>query len=77
MLKHVLPILSKIFEAYFPWEGKVKSDAQSVRQRSEKALFALLKDFDICPTLLTKSTCFLLFNQIIEANSLQKLLNST
>ena len=65
-MKSVMSIFLKIYEAYFPWEGKVKGDLAGTKQRTEKELFVLLKDFEICPSLLTKSTCYLLFSQVID-----------
>ena len=37
-----------------------------VKQRSENALFLFLKDFDICPALITKSTSYLVWTEILD-----------
>ena len=62
-------------QAYFPFEGKIKQQCEKMKSKSEKALFTFLKDYDICPALLTKSSAFLLFNEVLE-KSVDQLCNS-
>lgn len=41
------------------------SYAELIHQ-SEQALFVFLKEYDICPRTLTKSTAFLLYHDILD-----------
>ncbi|KRX07195.1 hypothetical protein PPERSA_00352 [Pseudocohnilembus persalinus] len=70
--QNLLPLYENIMretdlgEAYFPWENKTKQNQKEITQQSEKALFLFLKEYDICPALVTKSTAYLLFNDLLE-----------
>jgi hypothetical protein len=69
VLAYLQPILQKIFATYFPpphRQFKLKDSQDGLRQRSctETQLFIFLKDFDICPTFITKSSAYLLFSHV-------------
>ena len=66
LLKHVHSTLSKIFHCYFPWESQAGPQDKSVKGRSEKALFLFLREFDICPTLITKSTAYTIWTEVLD-----------
>lgn len=66
ILKHVCGTLIKIFQVYFPWETQTSQQESIVKQRSENALFIFLREFDVCPSLITKSTAFAIWTDILE-----------
>lgn len=65
ILMEVAQTLMKIYLAYFPWEPKSFQTAVEISKRSESSLFIFLRDFEICPSILTKSKTYLLYNEVI------------
>ena len=64
LLKDVGRVLLHIYQLYFPHELKVGVQTDAVIKReSQKSMFNFLKDFDICPGLLTKKAAFRLFSE--------------
>jgi len=61
-----MPTLHRIYTVYFPWEPCNSMHNAEIQQKSLKATFEILKDFDVSPTLLTKSLAFLLFNDLVD-----------
>ena len=66
ILMEVSQTLSRVYLAYFPWEPKSFQQKIEIRKRSEGSLLSFLKDFEICPAILTKSKSFLMFNEVVE-----------
>lgn len=66
ILKHVSNTLIKIFQVYFPWESQTSQQESVVKQRSENALFIFLREFDICPALITKSTAYTIWTEVLD-----------
>lgn len=59
--------LSRIYQRYFPLtfqKFQMRKSTTNTESVIENALFAFLKDFDICPTLVTKGSAYQLFNHI-------------
>ena len=69
ILEYIHMPLKKIFQAYFPWEFQTSQPRNVLKQRSENELFVYLKEFDICPTLIAKSSIYTLWNDILDTNS--------
>lgn len=55
-LRAFLPVLQDIYQGYFLWEISASSQLPLIRQKSQEALQLLMKDFDVCPLLITKAT---------------------
>lgn len=63
--------LNRIYLGYFPWEPKSFQSKEEIRRRSESSLLIFLKDFEICPNIMTKSKAFLLFNEVLSTSKPQ------
>ncbi|EAR83293.2 hypothetical protein TTHERM_00992940 (macronuclear) [Tetrahymena thermophila SB210] len=66
ILKEITPVIQLIYQHYFPFEWKNRGNEAQVKQKSETAIFQFLKEYDICPNLITKSSAFLLFREILD-----------
>ncbi|KAL4491522.1 hypothetical protein ABPG73_013325 [Tetrahymena malaccensis] len=74
--KHLFFIFKRIYLAYFSWEPTNSFKLAENFKQSMNGLFNFLKDFDIFPNLMTKSTSFLLYDQLVETSSNQMLNNN-
>ena len=64
VLRDVGPILLEIYQAHFPHEVKGNQGGMpedTMWKVSEKNLFELLKEYEICPSLLNKSVAFQIY----------------
>lgn len=60
-------VLYEIYRLYFAHELKGSADVVTIGKQSQKALNILLKEFDVCPGLVTKAA---VFNMLVdESNS--------
>ena len=59
-------MLTKIYKIYFQWEIQICQSQEKIQKRSQKALFQFLKEFNLCPALLSKSLTYSLFIHIID-----------
>lgn len=68
----VAPILLKIYRVYFPFELSNNEDENFIIESSQKLYFTFLKEFDMWPTLISKSLAFNIFqseiNNILDIN---------
>ena len=58
------PILLEIYQVYFSHEVKgnqVGMPEETIWKLNEKALFEFLRDYDVCPTILSKSAVYQVF----------------
>ena len=55
-LRAFLPALQDIYQGYFQWELSPSSQLPLIKQKSQEALQLLMRDFDVCPLLITKAT---------------------
>lgn len=69
LIRNVGPVLYEIYAAYFPWEIANSTIYNGCGDRSEKAYKEFLKDFDICPSIITKTMAFQLWNSVTELQS--------
>lgn len=67
-ISKIFNIFEKIYIAFFPWEPKCFQNYKIITERSLKALCEFLKEFDICPNIITKSMVYTLFYQALEEN---------
>ena len=51
-------VVYDIYKLYFPHELKGQGDQVSLGKESQRALYVFLKDFDLCPGLVTKPAVF-------------------
>jgi len=63
-------VLHELYQVYFEHEIRGSYDSQQLRKMSEKVVFEFLKEFDICPTLITKSVAYKVF--LASINSQQQ-----
>ena len=68
LLAEIAPVMFDIYRVYFPFELSLAENSNFVIENSQKYYFLLLKDFDLCPTIVSKSTSFQIFQT--EMNSL-------
>lgn len=66
ILKAMAPQLLKVYQVTFPWEIQTSQQLNVVRSRTEMALFTLLREFDICPALITKGSAFMIWTEVME-----------
>ena len=68
MFKDVGPMLLEIYKVSFPHEikGNYQKEVNDHWKQSEKSLFEFLRQYEICPQLLNKSTVYQLFIQSKE-----------
>ncbi len=67
VLKHVVIILLPIYVWYFEWETKKSTvDPIEIAKGSETDLYWFLWEFDICPSLISKSMVSDVWTQVIE-----------
>lgn len=76
------PILLKVYRVYFTFELSNNEDENFILENSQKQYFAFLKDFDIWPTLISKSYAFNILkselNNILDINeTYMKMLENT
>ena len=58
VIKKVGNVLYQIYTAYFDWELTTSRDVKNIKKHSEKCFFDFLREFDLCPDLLTKTIAF-------------------
>jgi len=44
----------------------MKNKPEILKDKSLKSVFIFLKEYDICPSSVTKSTAYLLFNEVVD-----------
>lgn len=58
--------LKGIFQTYFPFEIQSAQDPQVFRQKMENALFMFLRDFGLCPGLISKGAAFSAWTEVMR-----------
>jgi hypothetical protein len=67
VFRDVGPILLEVYQVYFPHEvlgsqtQGIGMPVEKVWRENEKKLFEFFKDYDICPSLLSKSMTFQIY----------------
>jgi hypothetical protein len=75
LLHSVGRVLLDVYHSYFDHEAKGNYDDTQMKKLSEKVLFEFLKDYDICPTLVSKSVAYKIF--MVGLNSQQQVYQQT
>eukprot|EP01017_Pseudomicrothorax_dubius_P040483 TRINITY_DN6336_c0_g1_i5.p1 TRINITY_DN6336_c0_g1~~TRINITY_DN6336_c0_g1_i5.p1 ORF type:complete len:716 (+),score=86.87 TRINITY_DN6336_c0_g1_i5:119-2266(+) len=55
IVQSVSEVLFKVYSVYFPWEFNSSETQLTIRNRSHSAMLSLLKEFEVCPDLVTKT----------------------
>ncbi|CAG9330376.1 unnamed protein product [Blepharisma stoltei] len=58
-----------LYGSLFPWELRKDLETDMVMNRSQRTFHNFVKEFDICPTLLTKNQVLQIWNDIILVHS--------
>lgn len=66
LIRNVGNVLYEVYSVYFPWEIANSTVFSGLETRSEKSYKEFLKDFDMCPSILTKTLAFQLWNSVME-----------
>ncbi|CAI2382553.1 unnamed protein product [Moneuplotes crassus] len=66
VIKSVGTVLYEVYSAYFPWEIANSTIYTKLDKKSEKAYKQFINDFDICPSILTKTMSFQIWNSVIN-----------
>lgn len=70
LLTSVGKILLEVYYVYFEHEVRGNYDNSQLKKLSEKVLFEFLRDYDICPTLVTKSVAYKIFIACLDSSFL-------
>ena len=57
----ISPILYDIYKTYFPLELSLSENDNFIKEESQKGFFQFVKDYEILPQILNKSTAFRIF----------------
>ena len=66
VLRNIENTLYEIYISYFPWEQTTSDVKDVVLQRSIKAAFKLLDEFEVCPAVISKTVAFNIIRSVIE-----------
>lgn len=66
LLQSVGRVLLEVYHSYFENEIRGNYDDTTLKKLSEKVLFEFLRDYDICPTLVSKSIAFKIFTACLQ-----------
>lgn len=58
LLRNVGDVLLEIYKIYFQHEIRGNEKEDAIQKINEKTIFELLRDYDICPTLISKGVAF-------------------
>jgi hypothetical protein len=70
LLKNVGSVLFDIYSIYFQHEIRGSDNDEKLQKLNEKSLFEFLRDYDICPTLITKGIAHKIYLSCIEDNGM-------
>lgn len=59
-------MLFEIYKVYFPWELSLANDENFMKENSQKNYFLLLKEFDIWPNIISKSSAYQIWKEQVE-----------
>ena len=61
-------MLLEIYFIYFDHEIRGNYDDANLKKINEKVLFEFLRDYDICPTLVSKGVAYKIFLACLESS---------
>lgn len=70
LLIYIIPNLYEIYKIYFPHEVSISEDEKFIKDSSYKKYLIFLKEFDLCPGLISKTVSFQIFqNEVINPDA--------
>ena len=66
IIRTIYPVLIRIYKEYFAWENKRVDKINILKPKSEEGFWAFLRDFEICPGMITKSLANSLWSQSLD-----------
>lgn len=70
LLVQIIPNLYEIYKIYFPHEVSISEDEKFIKDSSYKKYLVFLKEFDLCPGLITRTVSFQIFqNEVINPDA--------
>jgi len=70
LLIFIIPNLYEIYKIYFPHEVSISEDEKFIKDSSYKKYLIFLKEFDLCPGLISKTVGFQIFqNEVINPDA--------
>lgn len=66
ILKSIEETLFDIYVTYFPWEQKTSDELSIVKNRSNRATFSFLNEFEVCPAMLSKTIVFNILMSVLN-----------
>ncbi len=69
MITNVGRVLLEVYSVYFEDEIRGNYQEQQMVKLSEKVLFEFLRDYDICPNLLSKSIAYQIFQATLISHN--------
>lgn len=69
MILSVGKVLEEIYINYFDHEIRGYYDDESLKKQDDRVIFEFLRDYDICPTLVSKSLAYKIYSGCIESTS--------
>jgi len=67
LLTSVGQVLLEIYFNYFDHEIRGNYDDVSLKKQDDKVIFEFLRDYDICPTLVSKGVAYKIYLGCIES----------
>jgi hypothetical protein len=67
LLTSIGQVLLEVYYIYFDHEVKGNYDDSSLKKLNEKVIFEFLRDYDICPTLVSKGIAYKIFLESQES----------
>jgi len=70
LLIYIIPNLYEIYKIYFPHEVSISEDEKFIKESSYKKYIVFLKEFDLCPGLISKTVSFQVFqNEVVSPDA--------
>lgn len=66
----VAEVFFDIYRVYFPHEISISENEEFVKEKSYKNFFLFIKDFDLCPGLVSKSAAFQIYKSEISNDTI-------
>jgi hypothetical protein len=69
LLTSVGQVLFDVYFNYFEHELRGNYDDVTLKKMDEKSIFEFLRDYDICPTLVSKSIAYKIYLASLESHA--------
>jgi hypothetical protein len=77
LLISVFEPMMVLYQAYFPWEIQAQQVTDVLTNRSWQALGTFMREFDVCPTVVSKGTVAQLWREMVILQDSSQLLAAT